>query len=109
MPKLPINISSSKIPTEGGTKEMSKIAFAGGLSVAIIIDIIGIFVPIIGTIFIVFMRLSFWLVGYDMRNSAVMTTVNGLLECLPVVPSCTIFMLLAYKKNKANITERKKG
>jgi hypothetical protein len=92
---------------DGGTKKMSGMAFAGGMTVAFIIDLIGIVVPILGTIFITLMKLSFWLVGYDMRKTTAITTTNGVIELLPIVPGCMVFMGLSYRQNKKNCKERK--
>ncbi|MCK9351330.1 MAG: hypothetical protein WCT49_00260 [Candidatus Paceibacterota bacterium] len=91
-----------------GTKEMSGMAFAGGMMVAFVVDLIGILVPILGTIYISLMKLSFWLVGYDMRKTTSMSAINGTLELLPVVPCSMIFMVLSHRQNKINMKERKK-
>jgi len=87
------------------TKKMSVIAFVGGLFFAVGVDIIGIFLPFVGTIFIGFMRMSFWIAGYDMRGTMVMTSINALLETLPVIPSCTVFMILSFTKNRKNVKD----
>jgi len=89
-------------------KEMSLIAYLAALLLAIIIDLLGIFIPFIGTVFIVLMRASFWIIGYDLRGTTAMTVINALAEILPVVPSCTIFVYLSHSRNKKNIKERKK-
>ena len=86
-----------------GNQKMSILAFAGGVTCAVIVDIIGILIPIIGAIFIGFMRVTFWLAGYDMRGTAMITSINAMLEMLPVVPSCTIFMISAFVKNRKNV------
>lgn len=86
---------------------MSGMAFAGGMTVAFIIDLIGIVVPILGTIFITLMKLSFWLVGYDMRKTTAISVSNGAIELLPIVPGCMMFMGLSYRQNKKNCKERK--
>lgn len=91
----------------GGTKQMSGMAFAGGMTVAFIIDLIGIVMPILGTIFITLMKLSWWLVGYDMKKTGVISGVTGGVELLPIVPGCMIFMGLSYRQNKKNCKERK--
>jgi len=93
---------------EGGTKQMSGMAFAGGMTVAFIIDLIGIVVPILGTIFITLMKLSFWLVGYDMKKTTAISLSNGAIELLPIVPGCMVFMGLSYRQNKKNFREREK-
>lgn len=90
----------------GGTKKMSGMAFAGAMITAFIVDLIGILVPIIGTIYIAFMRLSFWLVGYDMRKTGLQTVVNGALEGLPIIPCCLVFVASSYHQNKKNVKER---
>jgi hypothetical protein len=92
----------------GGTKEMSGMAFTGGMIVAFIIDLVGIVVPVLGTVFICLMKLSFWLVGYDMRETKAIALANGAAEILPIVPGCMVFMGLSWRKNKKNIKERKK-
>ena len=91
-----------------GTEKMSGMAYAGGMLFAAIIDIIGIVVPVLGTIFIGFMRLSFWLAGYDMRNTTGMTVTNALPESLPIVPCCMVFMWSSHRKNAINCKEREK-
>lgn len=88
------------------TKKMSAIAFTGGLFFAIGTDIIGIVIPFVGTIFIGFMKMSFWIARYDMRGTMVMTSINAILETLPVIPSCTVFMILSFTKNRKNVKER---
>jgi hypothetical protein len=92
---------------EGGTKQMSGLAFAGGMTAALIVDLIGIVVPILGTIFITLMKLSFWIVGYDMRKTSVISAATGGVELLPIVPGCMVFMGLSYRQNKKNCKERK--
>ena len=90
----------------GGTKQMSGMAFAGGMIVAFIIDLIGIIMPVLGTIFVSLMRLSWWLVGYDMRNTTGISVSMGAVELLPIVPGCMGFMGLCYRQNKKNCKER---
>lgn len=86
---------------------MSVIAFAGGMVFAVGTDIIGILLPFVGTIFIGFMTLTFWIARYDMRGTGATTTINAILEMLPIVPCCTIFMISSFVKNRKNIKERK--
>jgi hypothetical protein len=92
-----------------GTEEMSGIAYAGGMLVAFIIDLIGILVPILGTIFISLMSLSFMIARYDMRKTTSMAVTNGLLELLPIVPGCMVFMWRSHRQNKINVKERKEN
>ncbi|MCX6735700.1 MAG: hypothetical protein NTZ13_01295 [Candidatus Parcubacteria bacterium] len=89
-----------------GNQKMSGVAFAGGMVCAIIVDTAGILLPFIGAIFIAFMKTTFWLAQYDMRGTAVMTGVNGLLEMLPITPGSTIFMIMSFTKNRKNMKER---
>ncbi len=89
--------------------EMSGLAYAMGMTAAFMVDLAGILIPIAGSLFIALMRLSFFIAGYDMKNSGAMTAINALLETAPIVPCCMIFMWQAHKKNKINIKERKKA
>lgn len=104
-----VAIKTPKMSSAGGTKKMSALAFVGGMIVAIIIDLVGIIVPILGTVFIAFMRLSFWLVGYDMRNTTTTVVTTAILEMLPIIPTCIVFMARTYGINKKNIIEREKN
>ena len=88
--------------------EMSTLAYAGGMLVAFMVDLIGILIPMVGTIFIYSMRVSFFIAGYDMRNTGMMTAINAVLETVPVVPCCMVFMWQAHRKNKINIKEKRK-
>jgi len=92
----------------GGTKEMSGMAFAGGMVVAFIVDLTGIVIPILGTIFIALMKLSWWVAGYDMQKTTAISVSNGIIELLPIVPGCMVFMGLSYRQNKKNCKKRKK-
>ena len=87
---------------------MSPLAFAGGMITAVAVDIFGVVIPLAGTLFIGFMRLSFWLAGYDMNDTTKITVINGLIESAGLPPTCSIFMALAYKKNQANMKKREK-
>jgi len=90
---------------ESDAKKMSVIAFIGGLCFAVGVDIIGIIIPFVGTIFIGFMKTTFWIARYDMRGTMVMTSINALLETLPIIPSCTVFMILSFTKNRKNVKD----
>lgn len=89
--------------TMSGDKKMSVIAFIGGLIFAIGTDLIGILLPVVGTIFIGFMSITFWIAGYNMRGTLASSSINAILETLPVVPCCTIFMITSFVKNGKNV------
>jgi hypothetical protein len=89
-------------------EKMSTIAFAGGLCCAIFVDIVGVFIPVIGTAFIGFMKFTFWIARYDLKNTGVMTIITALLEGLPVVPGCTVFMISSFVQNRKNVEAREK-
>ncbi len=89
-----------------GDQKMSGVAFAGGMCCAIFVDVAGILLPFIGTMFIGFMKITFWLARYDMRGTGVMTGVNALLEMLPITPGSSIFMIMSFTKNRKNMKER---
>jgi hypothetical protein len=92
----------------GSDQKMSTLAFAFGLCGAILFDIIGVLVPVIGTAFIGFMKFTFWIARYDLKNTGIMTIVTTGSEMLPVVPGCTFFMISSFVKNRKNVEAREK-
>lgn len=99
--------------------KMSVMAFAGGLCLALLIDLFTfliLFIPVLGLIigflmgvvsflFIVLMRLSWWIIGYDMRGGATVALINGILEMIPIWMGCTMFMVGSFLKNRLNCIE----
>lgn len=94
----------------GDTMKMSSFAYASWLFAAIIADILSI-IPIIGSLFIVAARATFWINSYAYDEGAEKTLLPILVELFlgfSVIPACTFFVYDFRKKNKAAVERIKK-
>jgi len=88
----------------GGGKRIPKSSYESYLKAALLIDVVFCWMPLAGTVFIGYCRGMWWLNGYKTDKMLATTLVNAATEALPGLsffPSCSVFVWLSYRINKA--------